>query len=35
MELMYSSGLRLSELVMLDLDSLDLTDAVVTVVGEG
>lgn len=35
MELMYSSGLRLSELVMLDLDSLDLTDAVVTVVGKG
>ena len=35
LELMYSSGLRLSELVMLDLDSLDLTDAVVTVVGKG
>lgn len=35
LELMYSSGLRLSELVMLDLDSLDLTDAVVTVTGKG
>lgn len=35
LELMYSSGLRLSELVMLDIDSLDLADAVVTVVGKG
>jgi len=35
LELMYSSGLRLSELVMLDLVSLDLADAVVTVVGKG
>jgi len=35
LELIYSSGLRLSELVMLDIDSLDLTDAVVTVVGKG
>ncbi len=35
LELMYSSGLRLSELVMLDVDSLDLVDAVVTVVGKG
>jgi len=35
LELMYSSGLRLSELVMLDLDSLDLVDAVVTVTGKG
>ncbi len=35
LELMYSSGLRLSELVMLDLDSLDFADAVVTVVGKG
>ena len=35
LELMYSSGLRLSELVMLDIDSLDLVDAVVTVVGKG
>ena len=34
LELMYSSGLRLSELVMLDLDSLDLADAVVTVTGK-
>jgi len=35
LELMYSSGLRLSELVMLNVDSLDLADAVVTVVGKG
>ena len=35
LELMYSSGLRLSELVMLDLDSLDLADATVTVTGKG
>jgi len=35
LELIYSSGLRLSELVMLDLDSLDLADAVVTVTGKG
>ena len=35
LELMYSSGLRLSELVMLNIDSLDLVDAVVTVVGKG
>ena len=35
LELMYSSGLRMSELVMLDIDSLDLADAVVTVVGKG
>ena len=35
LELMYSSGLRLSELVMLNIDSLDLADAVVTVVGKG
>ncbi len=35
LELMYSSGLRLSELVMLNLDSLDLADAVVTVIGKG
>ena len=34
-ELMYSSGLRLSELVALDTNSLDLTDRVVTVVGKG
>lgn len=35
LELMYSSGLRLSELVMLNIDSLDLDDAVVTVIGKG
>lgn len=35
LELMYSSGLRLSELVMLDMGSLDLVDAVVTVTGKG
>lgn len=35
LELMYSSGLRLSELVSLNLDSLDLPDAVVTVIGKG
>ena len=35
LELMYSSGLRLSELVMLNIDGLDLVDAVVTVVGKG
>jgi integrase/recombinase XerC len=35
LELMYSSGLRLSELVMLNIDSLDLADAMVTVVGKG
>lgn len=35
LELMYASGLRLSELVMLDIDSLDLADAVVTVTGKG
>lgn len=34
-ELMYSSGLRLSELVMLNIDSLDLADAMVTVTGKG
>lgn len=35
LELMYSSGLRLSELVGLDLDNIDLPDAVVTVTGKG
>ena len=35
MELMYSSGLRLSELVGLDLNDLDLRDALVTVTGKG
>ncbi|MFQ5660431.1 MAG: tyrosine recombinase XerC [Gammaproteobacteria bacterium] len=34
-ELMYSSGLRLSELVELDLDSIDFADAIVTVTGKG
>jgi integrase/recombinase XerC len=35
MELFYSSGLRLSELVELDIDGIDLTDRVVTVIGKG
>ncbi len=35
MELLYSSGLRLSELVNLDQDQLDLTDATVRVTGKG
>jgi integrase/recombinase XerC len=35
MELAYSSGLRLAELVSLDLDSLDRADGVVDVVGKG
>ena len=35
LELMYSCGLRLSELVSLDLNSIDITDAVVTVTGKG
>ncbi len=35
MELMYSSGLRLAELVGLDIDNLDLADAMVTVTGKG
>ena len=35
MELMYSSGLRLAELVGLDLCSVDLADATVSVVGKG
>jgi len=34
-ELMYSSGLRLSELVGLDIFSIDIADAIVTVVGKG
>jgi len=35
MELMYSSGLRLSELVALDINDLDRRDALVTVTGKG
>jgi len=35
LELMYSSGLRLSELINLDMDNIDLADAVVTVIGKG
>ena len=35
MELLYSSGLRLAELVGLDISSLDLKDAVVHVLGKG
>jgi integrase/recombinase XerC len=35
LELFYSSGLRLSELVMLDLDQLDLAEAQVRVHGKG
>jgi len=35
MELMYSSGLRLSELVGLDINDLDQRDALVTVTGKG
>jgi integrase/recombinase XerC len=35
MELFYSSGLRLAELVGLDMDSLDLKDRTVRVLGKG
>ncbi|MGB0733797.1 MAG: tyrosine recombinase XerC [Pontibacterium sp.] len=35
MELLYSSGLRLSELVSLDMTDLDLADATVRVLGKG
>lgn len=35
MELMYSSGLRLSELVQLNMQDVDLGDAMVTVLGKG
>lgn len=35
MELFYSSGLRLAELVALDLHSVDLADRLVTVLGKG
>ena len=34
-ELMYSSGLRLSELVNLNLESIDFADTIVTVIGKG
>ncbi len=34
-ELLYSSGLRLAELVALDLDAIDVADATVRVVGKG
>ena len=35
LELMYSSGLRLSELINLDMNDLDIRDAMVTVTGKG
>jgi integrase/recombinase XerC len=35
MELMYSSGLRLSELVSLDINNIDLSDGTARVVGKG
>jgi len=35
MELLYSSGLRLAELIALDLDALDATDQTVRVTGKG
>lgn len=35
LELFYSSGLRLTELVELNLESIDLGDALVTVIGKG
>lgn len=35
MELLYSSGLRLAEIIGLDLQALDLADALVTVTGKG
>ena len=35
MELLYSSGLRLAELLALDLTSLDLADRTVRVTGKG
>ncbi|OGT84010.1 MAG: tyrosine recombinase XerC [Gammaproteobacteria bacterium RIFCSPLOWO2_12_FULL_52_10] len=35
LELLYSSGLRLSELVSLNVDSIDYNDALVTVTGKG
>lgn len=35
LELMYSSGLRLSELINLDMNDIDFSDALVTVTGKG
>jgi integrase/recombinase XerC len=35
LELMYSSGLRLAEVVALNLDDIDFADAIVTVTGKG
>jgi len=35
LELMYSSGLRLSELINLDMNEIDFSDALVTVTGKG
>jgi integrase/recombinase XerC len=35
LELMYSSGLRLGELINLNMNDLDITDAMVTVIGKG
>lgn len=35
LELMYSSGLRLSELINLDINDIDFSDALVTVTGKG
>jgi len=35
LELLYSSGLRLAELVSLDINSIDYADAIVTVTGKG
>jgi integrase/recombinase XerC len=35
LELMYSSGLRLSELTSLNTDSIDISDAIITVTGKG
>jgi integrase/recombinase XerC len=35
LELMYSSGLRLTEVVVLNLDDIDFADAIVTITGKG
>ena len=34
-ELIYSSGLRLSEAIGLDIDDIDFSDKVLTVIGKG